>query len=761
MSEPDDNSSPPKHLALVMPIYERLDLVKNQIAAFLRPRQLKNVKLSMHIVSDGNSEIYNKELAHYIRSHKFTSGGRGLITYSSLTKNSGPGAARNLALKKINSDFIGFVDSDDLIQSTFYESLEEIINNSDNNSQVIYLEHDETELLHSSVLEHYNFPTAFALNLVAPDPPRFLVSCSFLREKNIYFPEILHEDLSFAFKVAHAATHIERVKVEGYSKIRLKDSITASIGESRVKDYFRNYEIMLDSAGSLFPERWPLISYAIARTVREIARLGEGDSLNLLQVVKSSVKASDLKAISNWIDSGIPAPKPLPPFFRDTVYYKIIRSFIAGSSEEKLLGLAKENLSCKDLEGSFFLAPEEIRTCCKRFFRNGVRKGDVKLIEIKELNSSGGLYERALREKRRIYNEINLGLSSECGNCPHIVTKDAPKFNTVDYLSIENQTVCNMRCTYCDETYYGGEKGVPYVHGFIDELAESADFSPTVVVWGGGEPTISSDFVKISERLSRAPTLKALRILTNSLQFSPKLVTLLERQANAQVITSIDAGTPKTFSYVRGVSKGELLSKVLDNLRRYEEIAPGRITLKYIFTSANGSLNEIDFFLRECEKNRLHKTCLQISTDFKESVISKNRLSSILNLFKYGKTIFKGGVVIDELIRRRLDYTDSSIRELVLDFVSKEHLETLDLVIIGTGEMLELVTNSFSYKRLERVTCVDVKNFPEAARRLSVLSEKGNLRLFIAAVQGYSLIRKSMLTLIDEKNLDFKALSML
>ena len=41
-------------------------------------------------------------------------------------------------------------------------------------------------------------------------------------------------------------------------------------------------------------------------------------------------------------------------------------------------------LSCKDIEGSLYIAPNEIRSCCQRFFSNNKMRGDAKLLEIKE-----------------------------------------------------------------------------------------------------------------------------------------------------------------------------------------------------------------------------------------------------------------------------------------------------------------------------------------------------------------------------------------
>ena len=40
--------------------------------------------------------------------------------------------------------------------------------------------------------------------------------------------------------------------------------------------------------------------------------------------------------------------------------------------------------TCKDLEDSLYVAPNEIRACCQRFFHDGKIRGDAKLLDIKE-----------------------------------------------------------------------------------------------------------------------------------------------------------------------------------------------------------------------------------------------------------------------------------------------------------------------------------------------------------------------------------------
>ena len=98
-----------------------------------------------------------------------------------------------------------------------------------------------------------------------------------------------------------------------------------------------------------------------------------------------------------------------------------------------------------------FLGPDEIRACCKRFFVAGKRKGDVVL-----LRGGDEVNLKAINEaKADLIRRINVEGIEECEGCPYIERREIGS-DAVDYISLENFSYCNMRCTYCSPKYYGG-----------------------------------------------------------------------------------------------------------------------------------------------------------------------------------------------------------------------------------------------------------------------------------------------------------------
>ena len=66
--------------------------------------------------------------------------------------------------------------------------------------------------------------------------------------------------------------------------------------------------------------------------------------------------------------------------------------------------MAKKTYSCSDLHHSLYLAPNQIRTCCKRFFIDGKQRGDVVLLD--QLETTPTIKE-ITHAKQELYSKIN------------------------------------------------------------------------------------------------------------------------------------------------------------------------------------------------------------------------------------------------------------------------------------------------------------------------------------------------------------------
>ena len=131
---------------------------------------------------------------------------------------------------------------------------------------------------------------------------------------------------------------------------------------------------------------------------------------------------------------------------------------------------------------------------CKRFFVDGKIRGDV-VLEIQKIKPDEKIEaSNVIIAKRDLIRKINIGEKNDCDGCPFISRKNWNNFETemdIRYVSMEQHSVCNLRCTYCDDKYYGGDLPFYDVLGSLNNLVDAGALSNIqTVVWGGGEPTL-------------------------------------------------------------------------------------------------------------------------------------------------------------------------------------------------------------------------------------------------------------------------------
>lgn len=373
--------------------------------------------------------------------------------------------------------------------------------------------------------------------------------------------------------------------------------------------------------------------------------------------------------------------------------------------------------SCVYLQKAVYLAPNEIRACCQRFFIDGVLKGDVPLITLDKPRPVS--YGEVIEAKKRLIANINNGSDRLCSGCPQLEEFDweDPEKEKLNVISIENNSVCNMRCRYCSETYYGGVEPQYSLEVLLSGVpGVEADLH---IAWGGGEPTIRKDFELLLEAITERFRPKTQRIFTNALKYSCALQRAVDG-GRAAVTVSIDAGTEPVFRMVRGV---EGLSKVLTNLQKYSSERSDLVTIKYIFTDDNSGIQEIEQFVESVTRYELDKCHFLISTDFKSQAISRDKMEGIIAM--YFLLSQKGVLVVnfDDHIYNKLrsigdltlkgagqsDSNGSIIRGQVQGFwdTVRRH-EANDLVVWGTGQFARYLLATSSKIRSGEVRLVGV-----------------------------------------------------
>tara|TARA_A100001011_G_scaffold334602_3_gene363034 strand:+ start:1472 stop:2779 length:1308 start_codon:yes stop_codon:yes gene_type:complete len=421
--------------------------------------------------------------------------------------------------------------------------------------------------------------------------------------------------------------------------------------------------------------------------------------------------------------------------------------------------MKKTYKTCKDLEHSLYVAPNEIRSCCQRFFYEGKMRGDAKLIPIREniTPTSSDL----INARKKLFDEIQEDKNEDCKGCPFLTETDKkPEFTSnVSHLSIEHHSVCNLRCSYCSETYWGGKRSKYNVVEFISYLSKSKSLNNCdQVVWGGGEPTLDKSFEEILEEIHNHANPKTYhRVFTNAVRYSDPVSKFLKKGL-IKITTSIDAGTEETFKKVRGRPR---FKNVFENLKKYSDVDPTKVTIKYIFTEDNYSEKEIDAFVENCKKFNLNNCNYQISLNYKNSNLEFKILKSITYLFY---SLFKNDIkkifLDDHIMIRFSSLKDNELSELknYLSDHDASHIlldpfKVKDLIIYGAGKIAwEIISKTNFFKEIENYDLVDNDKlkigqnlFDKKIMPPSIIKDD-NRDIFIATAQHYDDVYKKILS---------------
>ena len=373
-----------------------------------------------------------------------------------------------------------------------------------------------------------------------------------------------------------------------------------------------------------------------------------------------------------------------------------------------------EKLSCDYLHHSIYLAPNELRHCCKRFFYDGKMQGDVKIFDVNKDEKIS--IDKIIKEKNKLFKSINNGEKNPCSGCPYLVKKNWEEIThdnfEIHHISVESTSVCSMKCTYCSEMYFGGLNPNYDVEKTLTKLltykTKDNEFE---LSWGGGEPTLLTNFDEIFENNTQKYKPTKNMIFSNALKYSKTIEKYLKLKKTT-LVTSIDAGTPGMFKQIRGV-KG--IYKVLGNLKKYFENSienlntlNTNIIIKYIVTKENINDIEVNSFVNLIKEYNLVNCSFQISSDFKQEELLEDQTEKMLEFLIKLKNIGIKLAYFDYHSAPRIRYIMNKVlkdkrlfkSKLVNDYLHNISINSSkDIVVWGAGDTGRLIAkNNFFIK---------------------------------------------------------------
>lgn len=718
------------------------------------------------------------------------------LQYIKLPLNRGPGVARNHAIERARGQYVLFCDADDRFASESLLTLQHFIEEQkiqpdlvafnwcqigDNDRNPKFSRRDAEFLVSRDETVRHYLRHHMDGSVIFTAFRRI-----FIDDSRMTFAEGLHEDVDFLFEAyarSSVTKYLDRVLYE--HRVRA-DSITQRISTLHIDGYLRAWLRIRELVETVFVTSREAIAFqkdlaiglmgVIASRAREIVR-HEGSGVarhQLFQHLAMRIRLLDL--VPDLMDDSIPTY---------TTYSKIFRTFsgryLGGGNPTNsdadyvtdiVHGLEDKTWSCTDLHHSLFLAPGEVRTCCKRFFVNGEMRGDVVLDGIQIIEGESLNLREVLEVKRSLLGKINRGDHSACDGCPFMSLQEWGPIERLDvkYLSMEQHSICNLRCAYCDDKYYGGAKSVYSVEQTINELVASGSLANChTVVWGGGEPLLDPNFDQMMTQISDYVPAAQHRVLSNGLRFSEALSHQLQSR-QAQLVTSVDAGTEETFVLVRGRSG---LLTVVENLKKYHNCNPNRVTIKYIITSQNNSIPEIGAFCELMHNHDLSNSFFQISSDFKSVAVDDATVIAALELYRRLILIGAKHIYLDDLFRIRIgsrQHLAQFFQNLggnlpLSDFIADPR-EYPEIAIWGAGQLTDLLLSQQEFRERWQIKMVVDSTKTKIGSQFSGFQVRHPIELrhssfpvFLAAVQGIPLMFEEFQELgLDEQRIIRKLL---
>lgn len=706
-------------VSIIIPCYNAAD----HISQALKSLDLKCIAENCSIIIiDNDSEDATTDVIEAITFNYIS------VELQKYDSEKGPGAARNHGLNSVTSDWVLFMDSDDKYDTNGISQLIEFINsstlncdiaafngtytdghNSRNRTDLKLLPNNREQLIHN-----------YLSNRIDPTVMLYLFNTSFLKENNLRFRAGLHEDLDFMFQVLTKQQSLDIIPINVYIKIDTPNSIINTYSALHLDGYFQAITNIFQTLKTLSPPYWAEQFSNFVAT-----NLGSRVSRVLSKACSDiSFKEFCLKVIS-FLKSFEPFLGILSKLDKVDIHTQKIKwvrliaiivqkantkeSIDWNLLENTITLEIKKTWSCYDIQSSVFLAPDQVRTCCKRYYHNNQMMGDAVLFDDAEFMPQFLNFDNIVNEKSRLRWEINNGTDTQCTECPHLKLDNwpTPLSSGIKYLSVEYHSLCNMRCNYCSEIYWGGKKPKYDIQVAIDSFADKGQLNNCdYIVWGGGEPTLEKQFDTLFEKISNVSNTRQ-RIITNASIYKENLAQNISED-KAFIVTSIDAGNEYNFTKVRGHKR---FQDVMTNLQRYAQINPENIIVKYILQEDNSSFSELKEFASLVTKYNLEHCNFQISCNFKTQTLDDSILKSILALDSFLRDIPVNFIFWDDLVWQRLPRStpnriNNIIKTLKLHGVDPKISnanQSRKIIVWGTGAQSELLCKKTLFLRQSKI----------------------------------------------------------
>jgi molybdenum cofactor biosynthesis enzyme MoaA len=256
-----------------------------------------------------------------------------------------------------------------------------------------------------------------------------------------------------------------------------------------------------------------------------------------------------------------------------------------------------EYYSCPWIEAGLTFGPQSLTCCCISHHGN---RGWPLLVP-NFLGEVIPLDEVIAAKQKLIISNQQPDHDPACRGCSFLKKRNwKPRKYLFDRLNFSHFYKCNLKCVYCYTTQpgYAHFNEIKLLPSLSMMIKESILDPHSMIIWGGGEPTILSEFDSIFSLLGNYGVCQTLN--TNGTILSEAILKWLPL-GRFKIVISIDAGTAETYQKIKGVNAFE---KVWAHTKQYAAAGKQRVFVKYIFLNIN--CGEINLFVDQIDKANIN-----------------------------------------------------------------------------------------------------------------------------------------------------------
>lgn len=249
----------------------------------------------------------------------------------------------------------------------------------------------------------------------------------------------------------------------------------------------------------------------------------------------------------------------------------------------------KELMFCNRIYNDILFWPFSIHICCHStkmpYFPPLLYKTLIKKFRFNEyIKNIDNIMQQNQKE------------NAVCKGCKFFekqIVPNFPKEKNITFFTINHFTKCNSNCIYCGI----GRKTEDIKYNLlpiIKQMVKNKIINDSCLFnWGGGEPTICSEFEEIAKFLHKNKLRQAIN--SSGIEFSNTILGGL-KDGLMSIQISPDAGTEETYKKIKRQNN---FNKVWENIEKYAQF-PDMLFVKYIFFSWNANENDVKLFIQKC-----------------------------------------------------------------------------------------------------------------------------------------------------------------